>query len=402
MTTRRPGRADGDVGSQDWDGLVVIAAGVSWDDTWLSEKHLAVHLSRHVPVLYVDPALSLLTPLGKPALKTSTRGPRLRVLAPNLARLTPLTLPGISRPGLRELAAWSTRRAIAGAVRALSARADALVVACLDDVFSSWPGLKVLYGTDDWVAGGSLMGLSPEWLRRREREQLRMADEVTAVSEPLAARWSTMARSVAVIPNGCDTDHFSQTASALPAPEVTLPDPIAGFIGHLSERIDLEALERIAETGTSLLLVGPRQPTYELEKMEALLGRPNVQWVGAQPFDRLPSFMNRIAVGLTPYSDSAFNRASDPLKTLEYLAAGKPAVISDLPSTRRIPADLVDVCTNPADFAARALDVLRRPPDADLVRRRMAYAQGQGWDARALDFLSLITKARAPSAPSAG
>lgn len=378
-------------GNQAWDGLVVIVAGVSWDDTRLSEKHLAIHLSRLVPVLYVDPAISVLTPLKKPALRSSTSGPRLRMVGANLARLTPLTVPGISRPGLRIIAAWATRRAIARAVRRLGGNVRALVVASLDDVFGSCPGLQVMYGTDDWITGGGLMGLSSTWLRKREAAQLRRADVVVAVSDQLAARWAPEARSVVVIPNGCDTDHFAAVESALPAGEVTLPDPIAGFIGHLSERIDLDALEMIAETGASLLLIGPRQTTFNIEKMEALLAHPNVQWVGPQPFDRLPAFMARIAVGLTPYTDSDFNRGSDPLKTLEYLSAGKPAVVSDLPSVRRIPQDLVHVCSTPEAFAERTLEVLGRPPDPALAQRRRHYAASQNWDARARDFVALFS-----------
>ena len=44
-------------GNQSWDGLVVIASGMSWDETRMSEKQLALHLARIVPVLFVDPAV---------------------------------------------------------------------------------------------------------------------------------------------------------------------------------------------------------------------------------------------------------------------------------------------------------------------------------------------------------
>ena len=75
-------------------------------------------------------------------------------------------------------------------------------------------------------------------------------------------------------------------------------------------------------------------PTFDPERMEALIARPNVHWLGTKPFAELPSYLGAIDVGLTPYAQSAFNRASFPLKTLEYLAAGRPAVASDLPAHR--------------------------------------------------------------------
>ena len=381
---------------QDWAGLVVIASGTSWDDTWLSEKHLALHLSKHLPVLFVDPPVSLLTPLRKPALRASTQGPRLRALGKNLARLTPMTVPGISRPGLRNVGEWLTRRAIRRAVARLGARVDGLVVASLDDVFGACEArVTVLYGTDDWVAGAELMGISSGWLRRRERLRLQSADVVVTVSQELAGRWSLTAPSVLVIPNGCDTDHFAGVDEVAPAASVTLPDPIAGFIGHLSERIDIGLLEGVAATGSSLLLVGPRQLTFDLDRMTALLAHDNVQWVGARPFSELPALMRRIHVGLTPYTASDFNRGSDPLKTLEYLAAGRPAVVTDLPSSRRIPPGLVEVCATPAEFTAETLRLLAQAPDAGLAEKRRAYARSQNWEARALDFAQIFSDARA-------
>jgi teichuronic acid biosynthesis glycosyltransferase TuaH len=381
--------------TQSWDGLVVIASGTSWDDTWLSEKHLALHLAKHVPVLFVDPPASVLTPLRKPALRGSTRGPRLRVLDRNLARLTPLTVPGISRPGLRTIGEWFTRRAIARAVARLGGTVDGLVVASLDDVFGACDArVTVLYGTDDWVAGAELMGIPSGWLRRRERARLATADVVVTVSPGLADRWARTARTVLIIPNGCDTGHFSAVDEAAPSAAVTLPDPIAGFIGHLSDRIDIGLLESVAASGASLLLVGPRQLTFDLERMTALLAHPNVQWVGARSFDELPALMRRITVGLTPYTDSDFNQSSDPLKTLEYLAAGRPAVVTDLPSAHRIPAGLVEVCATPADFTAQTLRLLRQPADAEQAERRRSYALTQSWAARSLDFLAIFTDAR--------
>lgn len=377
------------------DDLVVIASGTSWDDTWLSEKHLAVQLSRHAPVLFVDPSLSVLTPLRKPALRDSLRGPRLRRLADNLYRLTPLTVPGIGRPVLREIGELATRRAIRRATRALGGSVRALIVGSLDRVFDSCPAdVKILYGTDDWLAGQELMNVPVGWLRRREPAQLAAADVIVTVTEQLAERWSGDGRSIVVIPNGVDTDLFGDVDAGPAAAEVTLPDPIAGFIGHMSERIDLGMLEQVADTGVSLLLVGPRQLTFDIERMSALFERPNVQWVGPQPFERLPSYMRRITVGLTPYTDSDFNRSSDPLKTMEYLAAGRPAVVSDLPSVHRIPAGLVEIASGPEDFARRTLALLQQPADAELARRRTEYAQEHSWEARALQFLTLIESYR--------
>ena len=85
---------------QDWDGLLVLAAGVPWGGPWMSEKRLALALCRHVPVLYVDPPRSVLTHLRRPDLDASAPN-GVTVERPGLARITPRALPGVSRPVLR-------------------------------------------------------------------------------------------------------------------------------------------------------------------------------------------------------------------------------------------------------------------------------------------------------------
>ncbi len=374
-----------------WDEVVVLVAGVSWDDAWLSEKHLAMQLSRRVPVLFVDPAISFLTPLRKPQLRESVTGPRLREVAPNIARLTPLAPPGISRPLLRDLAHATTRVAIRDALKRLGARASALIVASLDPFLDACPAdVTAIYGTDDWVSGASLMGLSTRWLERRERAQLAAADLVITVSSTLAERWSPLNSSVTVIPNGCDVEAFAATDSTPAAADVHLPGPVAGFIGHMSERIDLDLIDAVARTGHSVLLVGPRQLTFDPSRLDALLARENVQWTGPRPFPELPSYMRHITVGLTPYTNSAFNRSSFPLKTLEYLAAGRAAVVTDLPSARSLPEDLAVRCDDPASFAAATVAALEAPPDPELAARRRAFAATQSWAARADDVARLL------------
>jgi teichuronic acid biosynthesis glycosyltransferase TuaH len=381
----------GGVDQAEWRNLIVLCSGTSWDGAWLSDKHLALHLTKYAPVLFVDPPMSVLSPLRKPELRGSLLAPRLSRIAPRLARLTPFAPPGISRAGLRELARLATRAAMRRATRTLGGDVRAVIVGSLDDLFGACgERSRVLFGTDDFAAGGELMNISPSWLRRRERDQLAKADIVTAVSPTLAERWEAMGKKVSVIPNGCDADAYARTDEAPFPSDVDLPAPIAGFIGHMSDRIDLSLLEAVADSGHSLLLIGPRQLTFEIGRMEALLQRPNVQWLGPKPFESLPSYLSAVKVGLTPYADSQFNRASFPLKTLEYLAAGRAAVTSDLPAARQLGTDLVTICGTPQEFAAAVGVALSMPDDPAEVQRRRDFAQQHSWQARTRDFAELL------------
>lgn len=370
---------------------MVIVAGTSWDGTWFPERHVALHLSRHVPVLWVDPQMSPMTALRHPQLAASLREDRLRRVAPNILRLTPVTVPGITRPVLRDIALRQARRAVRHAIARIGARVHTTIVASFADMLDVAPtAQRVFYGTDDFAAGAALLGSDGRWLQESTDRQLARADIVIAISPTLQEKWSAQRPDIAMIPNGCDADHFAGTDEApLPA-DVRLPRPIAGFVGGMSERIDLEMLAAVAATGTSLLLVGPRQATFDVTKLDALLARPNVQWVGEKRFAELPSYLRVIDVGLTPYGRSDFNIASFPLKTLEYLAAGRPAVATDLPAHRWLRTRHVTLAATPGEFAARVQTLLAAPPDAGDVADRRAFARGHSWTRRTEQIAQLI------------
>jgi teichuronic acid biosynthesis glycosyltransferase TuaH len=377
---------------QDWTNVVVIVAGTSWDGIWFPERHIAHHLSQHIPVLWVDPPVSWLTRRNRApgSARPSVRA-SLTLVAPSIARLSPVTVPGLSRPVLRSVSAWQYRRAIKRWVRKLNVGTQAMIVASLSEVFDAVPVTrKILYGTDDFVAGAALMGMDRDWLEHLEGRQLAGADIVVAVSTVLEDRWTKMGADVVLVPNGCEASHFADVDAAPLPSDVRLPRPIVGFVGHMSERIDVSLLEAVAGTGTSLLLVGPRQPTFEIERMARLLSRPNVQWVGEKPFAELPSYLRVIDVGLTPYGDTAFNRASFPLKTLEYLAAGRAAVVTALPSAVWLDTGLIDVASTPEDFAAAAVEAAARPGSEDVKRERQEFAARHTWASRAESIAGLI------------
>jgi teichuronic acid biosynthesis glycosyltransferase TuaH len=374
------------------DELVVVIAGTSWDGIWYPERHVAMHLSARIPVLWVDPAVSLLSPRHRrPSAVQLLRDNDLRRVERHIWRLTPLTVPGVSRPVFRDIASWQVRRAVRQAVARLGARVRATVVASLTDALEVAPGSRrVFYATDDFVAGASLEGMSSRWLEKMERRQIERADVVIAISPELRCKWSSQRKDIEVVPNGCDAERFAVTDQA-PLPEdVVLPSPIAGYVGLMSERIDLRMLERTADTGVSLLLVGPRQPTFDMAKMRALVARPNVQWVGGKSFDDIPSYMRVIDVGLTPYTQSAFNRACVPLKTIEYLAAGRPVVATDLPAHRALKTPYVAIAKTPGEFAKLTSTCVATADDGGDAAARRAFAQRHSWTRRTADISRVI------------
>jgi glycosyltransferase involved in cell wall biosynthesis len=376
----------------DWSGLVVFCAATSWDGNRFPDQHMAERLARHAPVLYVDPPLSVLAPWREPALAHGLRGPRLRRIGPGLARLIPVGPPGRGRPGLRVLADQARRLGLRWALRRLGRPpVQAVVAASFAPVFGlCGERRRVFYSTDDFVAGADLIKVDRAALERDEARTLAAVDTVVVCSPGLEERYRSLGADPVLVPNGCDDVLFASTDSAPWPPDVTLPPPVAGFIGHLTDRIDLALLEAVAARGRSLLLVGPPSPSFDTSRLRALLHRPNVQAVGRKEFAELPSYLRAMDVGLLPYGDTAFNRASFPLKVLEYLAGGRAAVSTGLPVVRWLDTDLIDVADTPDAFADAVDRAIERGRPPNLVAARQAFARRHGWDRRAEEMAAAI------------
>jgi glycosyltransferase involved in cell wall biosynthesis len=389
----------------DWSGLVVVVGAVPWDGSRMLDQHLALGMARYAPVLYVD-----LPQRWRPGRRWPQREPRpdgrgtdVRLVHPGLALVTPHVLPGHQRAGVKAVSMELVRRTMRQALADLGSPTVRAVIVPSPEPCLGVCGeeVKVYYASDDFVAGADLMGLSARRLEREVRRQPGDADLVVAASPALAELLRAQGHDPLLLPNGCDPEAFARTEQAEPAGDVRLDGAMAGFMGHLSSRIDPRYLGAVADRGHPLLLVGPA-PRELPDEFERLVRRPNVHWTGPRPFAALPGYLRHVAVGLVPYTDTAFNRASFPLKALEYLAAGRPVVSTDIPAMRWLregrnvgdvgdvgdrtvitDADLV-VTRSPAEFADAVIEMAtaNATPDAGAAARRLAFARAHSWERR--------------------
>lgn len=368
---------------------VVWISGQPWDQDGGTHRQIATALSAYTRILWVDPPGSPVTSSYKTRIVKAT----LVQLTDRIVRLTPVVLPGFTRPGVRVTTPMLVRAQVRWAIRKLGCRPSSVVTLYLAGLLGGWgEGVtNVMYGTDNYVAGAELMGMSARHLRRLEVQALVNADIVVALSPELSDRWAAMGAKPIVIPNGCWP--LPDAAGRQPAKEVDLPRPVAGLIGRLSDRIDFDVLEAIADSGLSLLLIGPRDPRWEPERFRRLTSRPSVRYIGPVLSAEVPAHLAAIDVGITPYRNNAFNRASFPLKTLEYLSVGLPVVSTNLPTMQWLRADLEE--TVPPDLADQVLMFANCAQDwVSAIRamaaggraaasHRIAFAQRHSWPRRA-------------------
>ncbi len=409
------------------DHYLVWVAGVSWDGIRGTDRHMVTAMACHARILWVDPPVSPVTAALRRSATPYSLRPEISVVTRRITRLTPKAMPGLSRPGMRVTTAALVRLQTRWALRRLGVRPFAVVATYPGDLLGYWGSnvVNVFYGTDDYVAGAELMGLSARYQLRQEIRIVGQADVVAAVSPQLAERWAGLGARPVVIPNGCWPVKVGARAAALPELE-DLPQPVIGLIGQLSDRIDLSILNAIADAGFSLLIVGPLDPRWEQQRFKELADRSHVYYTGPVPAEAVPSYLAAIDIGITPYRDTPFNRASFPLKTLEYLGAGVPVVSTDIPAAHWLRADLTRgeqarwadrlmvLAGNSADFVnaiyriaasgspAAAGDGIPSIATNDLARASqcVAFAARHTWERRASSFASVIGLSQRASGPS--
>ena len=374
-----------------WENTIVICAANRWDTVKLADRHMAERLSAHAPILYVDPPVSHLTRFINPAVATALEGPRLRIVAPNIARYTPVVPPKPMHPAVVRSTERVIRRELRNAIAQLGGDVRAVVSTWLFVNVYGFLGEqhRVYWWQDDPIGAADHWGASAERLAAADERLGRSSDLVVAVNEGAVERWRERGVRTEFLPNGCDNESFAADDLDCPS-DVTLPHPIAGFVGHINSRTDLSLLEAVATGGTSLLLIGPKDPLFEPERFRRLADRPNVSWLGARRFEELPPYLSAMDVGLVPYGATEFNRWSFPMKTLEYLAAGLPVVSTSLPAVRWLDTPLVSLADDAADFARAVRDACALDESADLVAQRRSFAEQHSWDERAARLAELV------------
>ncbi len=234
---------------------------------------------------------------------------------------------------------------------------------CVDDL-AAWPGL-------DGVP-----------LQNMEAELLQKVDAVISVSDSLQTRLSQLGRPSRVLTHGVDLEHWSSPVTAERPTELeALPRPWIVFWGVLDARLDTEVIREISEQliEGSIVLLGPVN-----EPAPRVGGLRNVHAPGPLAYSRLPAVAEAMAVAVMPYRDLPATRAMQPLKLKEYLATGKPVVVSDLPAVAEW-RDACDVATTPAEFARRVVERVRSGLPDDQRRARERLKQ-EGWSSKALEL----------------
>lgn len=251
-----------------------------------------------------------------------------------------------------------------------------------------------LYGTDEKP--------NPRKARRllkRERRVWTAAAAFVATTEGIRQSFVTTygPRSrVRVIPNGCDVP------AERAFPGLHGGEPRVVYAGQLYPWKGVDVLvEAVARTpGVKLVILGGLEGEPDLARLRALVEKlgigERVELLGSVPQPRVAEELRRASVAAVPYLKTAMTeRHTSPIKLFEAMAAGRPIVASDLPSSREVVTDGANaLLVPPGDAETLAGAIARLLADRTLAERlaRAAWEASErySWDARARALVELI------------
>jgi glycosyltransferase involved in cell wall biosynthesis len=237
--------------------------------------------------------------------------------------------------------------------------ARARVYYCVDD-FLDYPGVRHA----DWAV--------------LEVQLLGCIDGLVATSRELE-RTRRTAAPVLHLPHGVDLEHY-RSAVANPRPIAlleSLPRPIVGFFGLLSEWFDQDLMVHLARVfpDVSFVLLGKAHFNPTRLRLE-----PNIHHLGWIPYEELPQYARYFDVGLIPYVQNQMTRSLNPLKLMEYYALGLPVLATRLPELEHTAGPLSLACG--AEEFCKKLQSLLDEGTGGYTEEAVAVARNNTWDRR--------------------
>jgi len=249
--------------------------------------------------------------------------------------------------------------------------------------------LRIFDAIDDWE---SVAAYKPFARQIRSGYDIinQQADIVFTVSNYLKEKFEKSAKQARVVhlPNGVDADLFCRPADP---PSVRRNarrrEPrVLTYVGVLSERVDLDLIERIAVDWPQcrIRLVGPISLSSEGERRRREL-RPlaNMEWKGLVHHREIPSILCSSDVLLIPHKISQLTLSMDPLKLYEYLTTGLPIVSTPVPPSDQYGSLLyLGEGKRFSEQIGAALEEMYLPGADELWRARIQESTRHRWESR--------------------
>ncbi|MFO7445626.1 MAG: glycosyltransferase [Ignavibacteriaceae bacterium] len=217
-------------------------------------------------------------------------------------------------------------------------------------------------------------------LRVKETELSNKSDIIFACTDMIASKLTAFTdKQINMLYHGVDFDHFNKRQKIankiLDIKKRGLP--VAGYFGSLSDTAnDLRMFEILAKNNFSVVLIGkPLGDFSELNKLE------NIHLLGPINYNILPSYGHGFDLCFMSWRQHEWLNNCYPIKTLEYLAMGKPIVSVPIPVIEKLFGSLIYTASTPEEFLHQAQRALSEDSE-ELRLKRINAVRNYDWSGR--------------------
>ncbi len=354
---------------------LIVFSHLRWNFVYQRPQHLLSRLAPHYPVLFVEEPVY---DAGPARFECSQPAPHVEVLRPHtpieaagfhddqLSVLKPLLTEHLRARLIDDYLAWFYTPMALPLLAQLQPRA--VVYDCMDEL--------------------AAFRHAPRQMQQREAALLQRAQLVLTGGPSLYEVKRRHHDHVLCLPSAVDAAHYAPPqaradAGAMAEAERLQGDlgrPRLGYMGVVDERIDLGLLAQLADAGHGwqIVMVGP---VVKIDP-QSLPQRPNIRWLGQQPYRLLPQLVAGWDLCLLPFALNESTRYISPTKTLEYMAAEKPIVGTAVTDVISMYGDVVRIGRDAAGFveACRAALAESDFNRAERIGHMLATVSHFSWD----------------------
>jgi glycosyltransferase involved in cell wall biosynthesis len=381
----------------------VCFAGEDW---WYHHPHSKNHLMKRFAragnrVVFVN-SISM----GLPGLASRDLLPRVARKLRSYAKLARTTPEGITVVSPAALPFYGSSAARAANRRLLAAQVGALArsrglerpilwvaIPTAADMIGRLDESLVVYQVSDKYDENSMdHATDPATIRRLHERAIDSADLVLYSGRKLLEEATRGRERSYLLEQAVDFEHWSRVGELEVAEEVArLPRPRLGYFGAVEPwLIDQELIKRAARERPAWqwVFIGNKSRGVEIESL------PNAHFLPPVAYGELPRYAAGFDVCVLPWeTERAFTSYGSAIKVREYLATGKPVVISPLPEYEPM-RDVLRIARSREDFF-RLVEEALNETDPQAARARQASVAAGTWDARAEWVGKLLEKALA-------
>ncbi len=374
------------------------------EDWWYHHPHSKAHLMRKFAragnkVIFVN-SISM----GLPGLAHKDLLPRIKRKLGSYSKLARQTEEGItvvspaSLPFFGTATARSVNRQMIGAQirklvksRGLSKPILWIAIPTAAEMIGTFDESVIVYQVSDKYDANTMdHATDPALIRRMHEHAIDKADLIFYSGRKLFSEADRGCDRSYLMEQGVDYQHWSKVNTLKVAPEIeSIPRPRLGYFGAIEPwLVDQELVKRAQREHPDWqwVFIGNKSRGVEIENLS------NTHFLDPVPYAELPAYAAGFDVCVLPWeTEQAFTSYGSAIKVREYLATGKPVVISPLPEYEKM-GDVLRIARSRDEFLKLVEDALNENDVEAAARRQAAVASGT-WDARAEWVSGLIEEA---------